>query len=218
MTHDPARSRPGYDDPGAERLTAPAATRNSAVVARTLAELLADEAGPVLEIGSGTGQHAVACARALPRIRWIPSDPDPLHLRSIRAWRAEAGLSNIAEPVALDATHDWAAAMALTHGPLRAVFCANVIHIAPWAVAEGLAAGAARALGPGGRLALYGPFTEAEGTAPSNLAFDETLRARDPAWGVRALDEVAALAARHGLAQERRIEMPANNLMLVFRR
>ncbi|SFI86254.1 DUF938 domain-containing protein [Albimonas pacifica] len=215
---DPARSRPGYEDETAERLVAPAALRNAGPIAEMLTQVLADEAGPLLEIGAGPGQHAVAGAEALPRITWIPSDPDPLHLKSIRAWRAHAGLANLAEPMRLDATDDWAAATALSHGPLRAVFCANVIHIAPWRVAEGLVAGAARALGGGGRLILYGPFLETEGAAPSNLAFHRSLQERDPEWGVRPLADVVALAALHQLALERRIEMPANNLALVFRR
>ncbi len=215
---DPAKSRPGYEDDTAERLVAPAALRNAGPIAQMLAEVLAGEAGPLLEIGAGPGQHAVAGAEALPRLAWIPSDPDPLHLRSIRAWRAHAALPNLAEPIRLDATDDWAPALALTHGPLRAVFCANVIHIAPWRVAEGLFAGAARALAEGGRAILYGPFLETEGTAPSNLAFHRSLQARDPDWGVRPLADVVALAALHGLTLERRIEMPANNLALVFRR
>ena len=118
----------------------------------------------------------------------------------------------------IDATDDWSAATALTHGPLRAVFCANVIHIAPWRVAEGIVAGAARALGEGGRLILYGPFLETAGAAPSNLAFDRALQERDPEWGVRPLADVVALAALHRLTLERRIEMPANNLALVFAR
>ena len=215
---DHSKSRPGYEDPASDRLVAPAAQRNAEAIAQMLAEALADEAGPLLEIGAGSGQHAVAGAQALPRMTWIPSDPDPLHLKSIRAWRAHAALPNLAEPMRLDATDDWAAATALTHGPLRAAFCANVIHIAPWRVAEGLFAGAARALAPGGRLILYGPFLEAEGTAPSNLAFHRSLQERDPDWGVRPLADVVALAALHGLRLERRIAMPANNLALVFQR
>lgn len=215
---DPAASRPRYEDETAERLVAPAALRNAGPIAGMLKDVLAGERGALLEIGSGPGQHAVAGAEALPAMTWIPSDPDPLHIRSIRAWREHAGLPNLAEPIRLDATEDWPAALALTHGPLRAVFCANVIHIAPWRVAEGLFAGAARALGEGGRAILYGPFLLAEGTAPSNLAFHRTLQERDPAWGVRPLADVVALAALHGMTLETRNEMPANNLALVFRR
>jgi SAM-dependent methyltransferase len=222
MSHDPAHSRPAYADEAAEKLAAPAAERNSGPIAQAMSELLAGGGGGVvLEIGSGTGQHAVACAGALPHLDWQPSDPDPRHLGSIRAWAAEArakGAANLLDPVRLDATDDWAAAMALTHGPLRAVFCANVIHISPWTVAEGLIAGAGKAVGPGGKLILYGPFFEEGETAPSNRDFDASLRARDPGWGVREVGEVAALAARHGFGAPERREMPANNLMLAFPR
>jgi SAM-dependent methyltransferase len=221
MSRDPTRSRPGYEDDAADRLVAPAASRNAGPIAEALRGLLAGGGGVVLEIGAGTGQHAVACAEALPHLTWAPSDPDPAHIASITAWTREAranGVENIAEPVRLDAADDWAAAVALTHGALRAVFCANVIHISPWAVAEGLLAGAGRAIGPGGRLILYGPFQEDGETAPSNRAFDESLRARDPAWGVREVRDVAALAASHGFGAPERVEMPANNLILAFPR
>ncbi|MGM0585491.1 MAG: DUF938 domain-containing protein [Pseudomonadota bacterium] len=222
MSGDVKRSRPGYADPGAEKLVAPAAERNAEAIAQALARLLAGGGGgTVLEIGAGTGQHAVACARALPHLTWAPSDPDPAHLASVRAWAAEArgrGVENIAEPVRLDAREDWAAAMALTHGPLRAVFCANVLHIAPWSVTKGLVAGAGRAIGPGGRLILYGPFFEDGETAPSNRRFDESLRAQDPDWGLREAREVAKLAAAHGFGAPERVEMPANNLILAFPR
>ncbi|MBR29180.1 MAG: SAM-dependent methyltransferase [Rhodobacteraceae bacterium] len=230
MAHDPADSRPRYAEPvsgpdggaGDARLTAPAASRNSADIAAALARLLADERGPVMEIGAGTGQHALACARALPRLTWIPTDPDPLHVASIEAWRAAEGPENLASPLSVNADAgsgaDWAAAARLTHGPLRAVFCANVIHIAPWSVAEGLVAGAAAALGAGGRLILYGPFYEEGEAVRSNRDFDEMLRGRDPAWGVRNLEDVAALASDHGFGAPRRVEMPANNLILAFPR
>lgn len=231
MAHDPAKSRPRYaepvpgpgggagDAPSDARLTAPAASRNSEDIARTLARLLGDERGAMMEIGSGTGQHALACARALPRLTWISSDPDPLHVASIDAWRVAEGPSNLAPPMRIDADSDaadWAAAARLTHGPLRAVFCANVIHIAPWSVAEGLVSGAAKALGPGGRLVLYGPFYEGGEAAQSNRDFDEMLRGRDPEWGVRNREDVEALAAAHGFGKPERIEMPANNLVLAF--
>lgn len=174
----------------------------------------------MLEVGSGTGQHAVACARALaPRI-WRPTDPDPLHLGSIAAWAAEAALPNLAPPLALDATRpaDWTAARAALAAPPAAIFSANVIHIAPFAVAEALLAEAGATLAPGGLLLLYGPFLEAGETAPSNRAFDASLRARDPAWGLRDTADLAPLAAAAGLAPARRIAMPANNLILAFAR
>jgi len=148
-------------------------------------------------------------------VRWQPSDPDPEARASIAAWREAAGLANLAPPLALDAADPatW------PEGPSEAVVCINMVHISPWAATQGLMAGAGRVLIPGGRLFLYGPYVEAEvETAPSNLAFDASLRARDPAWGLRDLAEVKALAAAHGLAFAERIAMPANNLVLVFER
>ena len=217
---DPRASRPAFDAPEGARLVAPAAARNAGPIAEALVRLLGPEGGPVLEVGAGAGQHAVACAAALPGRRWLPTDPDPLHRDSVAAWTEDAGLANLAPALALDASapEDWAAAREAAGGPVAAVFCANVIHIAPWAVAEGLAAGAAAALAPGGRLILYGPFLEHGAGAAGNLAFDRSLRARDPAWGVRDLAEVSALAARHGFGAPERVEMPANNLILAFAR
>jgi len=167
----------------------------------------------VLEIASGAGEHAAFLAAALPRTQWQPSDPDPTALASIAAWREEAGIPNLAAPLALDAADPatWPTA------PVDAVVCINMIHISPWAAAQGLMAGAGRLLTPGGRLFLYGPYIEADvPTAPSNLAFDESLKARDPAWGLRDLAEVEALAAASGLTRVERIAMPANNLVVVF--
>ncbi len=194
------------------RRDAPATHRNREPIAEVLESWLE---GPtrVLEIASGTGQHAVYLAGRLPHLSWQPSDADPEALESISSWRREAGPGNVAEPVALDA-----AAGSWPVDEVDAIFCANLIHIAPWRVAEGLFAGAGRLLGEGGLLLIYGPFRiGGEHTAPSNAAFDESLRARDPAWGVRALEAVEALAEREGLALVRRHEMPANNQLLVFR-
>jgi SAM-dependent methyltransferase len=146
-------------------------------------------------------------------VLWRPSDPDPTALASIAAWREEAGLPNLAAALALDAADPstWPTE------PVDAVVCINMVHISPWAAAEGLMAGAGRLLTPGGRLFLYGPYIEADvPTAPSNLAFDESLKARDPAWGLRDLAEVQALAATSGLVRVERIAMPANNLVVVF--
>ena len=169
----------------------------------------------VLEIAAGTGEHAVHNAAALPGLQWQPTDPDPEALASIAAWRAHAALPNLLPPLRLDAAapDDWPV------GRADAIVNINMIHIAPWVAAMGLMAGAGRLLGPGQNLFLYGPFIERDvATAPSNLAFDESLRGRNPAWGIRHLDEVAGLAARHGLDLAGRIAMPANNLTLVFRR
>ena len=168
----------------------------------------------VLEVGCGSGQHAVHFAEQLPGLRWIPTDPDPAHRDSVAAWTAHLGLDNVATPLALDAVDDpWPLAHA------DAVYCANVIHIAPWAVTLGLLRGAARTLPEGGPLILYGPFqVRGRHTADSNERFDASLRARDPQWGVRDLDEVAAVAASEGLRLDEQTPMPANNMTLAFRR
>jgi SAM-dependent methyltransferase len=196
--------------PGAR--TSPSTARNREPILRVIEARLPASAR-VLEIASGAGEHAVFLARALPRVRWRPTDRDPDARTSIAAWRAAADLPNLDAPLALDASDPagW------PDEPADAVVCINMIHIAPWTAAVGLMTGAGRLLPSGGRLFLYGPFVEAGvPTAPGNLAFDESLRARDPAWGLRRLDEVVALADRHGLALAERIAMPANNLTLVF--
>jgi SAM-dependent methyltransferase len=170
----------------------------------------------VLEVGSGTGQHVVAFAAALPGLRWLPSDPDPGARRSIAAWTLDAGLANVEPPRALDVQRDPPAAWP---GPLAAIIAINLLHISPWAVTEALLQGAGRVLEPDGLLLLYGPFTQqGRHTSASNEAFDRMLKLHDPAWGVRDLDEVAALARSAGLMLKRAVAMPANNLSAVFRR
>ena len=167
----------------------------------------------VLEVASGAGEHAMFVAEALPGVNWQPTDRDDEALVSIAAWRAASGLANIAAPLRLDAADpaSWPA------GPFEAVVCINMIHISPWAATQGLMAGAARVLTPGGRLILYGPYLEAGvDTAAGNLSFNESLKSRDPAWGLRDLADVTALAAAHGLTFAERIAMPANNLMVLF--
>lgn len=207
------------DDRGADaRRSAPAALRNRDAILAELRDLLAD-AGRVLEIASGTGEHAVHFAAALPHLTWQPSDQDPELRASVAAHAAAAGLGSVAAPVPLDVT----AAPWPVEGPgadrFDAVFCANMIHIAPWPATEGLLRGAGAVLRPGGRLILYGPFKEGGAhTAESNAEFDARLRAQDPSWGVRDLDAVATAAAAHGLTLDRVIAMPANNRMVVFRR
>ncbi|MCH4891649.1 DUF938 domain-containing protein [Sphingomonas sp. SFZ2018-12] len=193
------------------RKHAPATLRNREPIADALADLL-PASGTVLEIASGSGEHVAYLAGRYPALRWQPSDPDPAALASIAAWCE--GLKNVAVPLELDAAAPvWPTAAA------DAIFCANMVHIAPWEAALGLIAGAGRLLAPGAPLILYGPFTRADvPTAPSNLAFDESLRSRDPRWGLRAVEAMDAVADQHGLARERLIEMPANNLMLVWRR
>lgn len=202
------------------RLTAPAAGRNQAAITEVLGRRLGDLAGDVLEIGSGTGQHVVAFARALPRLTWWPTDPDPDHRQSIDAWRGHAGLGNVRPAMTLDAAEaDWRlGAPGLPPADrLVAILAINVAHIAPWAVTEGLIRGAGRHLGPGGQLLVYGAFArDGRHIAASNARFDASLRRQNPAWGVRDTADVAALAAEQGLALADVVTMPANNLTLVL--
>lgn len=194
--------------------TAPSTARNREPILQALRPRLPAD-GLVLEVAAGAGEHAVHFARALPHLAWRPTDPDEAALASIAAWRAQAGLPNLLAPLRLDAAHPdaWPLARA------DALVAINMVHISPWAATRGLMAGAGRLLPAGGGLFLYGPYLEdGVATAPSNLAFDESLKARDPAWGLRRLAAVAALAEGCGLALAERIAMPANNLFLVFRR
>lgn len=200
------------ETPPAGARSSPATLRNREPLLAVLRGWLPAEAR-VLEIASGAGEHAVFFAGAMPGVTWRPTDPDPEARASIAAWRTATALANLAAPIALDAADP---ALWLSD-PIDAIVCINMIHIAPWTAAQGLMAGAGRLLGAGGLLILYGPYLEADTpTAPSNLAFDESLKARDPAWGLRRLEDVAALAARHGLVLAERIAMPANNLSLRF--
>jgi SAM-dependent methyltransferase len=190
--------------------TAPSTARNRDPILEVLRERLT-EPGLVVEVASGAGEHAVHFAGALPYLTWQPTDREDL--TSIAAWREAAGLPNLLEPKILDAGDPdaWPVTAA------DAMVCINMIHIAPWSASQGLFTGAGRILRKGGRLFLYGPYKETGvETAPSNDAFDLDLKRRDPAWGLRHLDEVAALAQTHGLTLAERIAMPANNLIVVF--
>ena len=191
---------------------APATARNAEPLAHVLAGEL-PEKGLVLEIASGTGEHAVFLARRFPKLRWQPSDRGEGALDSIRAWASEAALDNIADPILLDAAD---AQWPIEHAD--ALLCVNMVHISAWEATEGLFAGAAEVLGRGAPLILYGPFIE-DGveTAASNLAFDRSLKGRDPRWGLRSLDDLDRLAAKHGFVRPARHAMPANNLTLVYR-
>jgi SAM-dependent methyltransferase len=204
------------------RLDAPAFHRNHQAIRAVLRAFLDGRAGNVVEVGSGTGQHVVDFAAHMPEITWWPSDLNKQHLKSIAAWRLQAKLPNIRPPLRIDLTDPaWCPEMQDGRGPahLLAVFCANVIHIAPWRVAEGLFAGAGRYLRADGRLYLYGPFKRGgRHTAPGNEAFDNSLREGNSEWGVRDTEAVEKLAADAGLALSEVAEMPANNLTLVFAR
>ncbi|PAY08959.1 SAM-dependent methyltransferase [Bradyrhizobium sp. UFLA03-84] len=202
------------------RLDAAAFHRNHQPIWAVLKNYLANRSGDVLEAGSGTGQHVVHFARQTPDIIWWPSDLHAAHLRSIEAWRVHAGLANIRPSQPIDLSDpDWSPMPPDGKGPdkLLAIFCANVIHIAPWRVAEGLFAGAARHLRADGRLFLYGPFKRGgKHTALSNAVFDTSLRERDAEWGVRDIADLEALAERVGLKLDGSFEMPANNMILMF--
>jgi len=195
------------------RRYAPATLRNRDAILAVLERQLPAR-GLVLELASGSGEHAVHFAARLPGLDFQPSDPDAASRASIDAWRESAGLANLRRALAIDAASaPWPIEAA------DAVLCINMVHIAPWSAACGLIAGAERILSPGGLLYLYGPFQrDGRHTAPSNEAFDRDLRARDPAWGVRAIEAVAALAAAAGFSPPLVEEMPASNLSLSFRR
>jgi hypothetical protein len=199
------------------RLFSPSAARNRDAIRVVFLGYMPSQ-GTILEIGAGTGEHALHLAAALPDATWTPSDPDPASRASIAAWTAHAGLSNVEAPRAIDvAAANWQAQIP---SPIEAVVSINMIHIAPFAAAEGLIRGAGAILRGGGKLFLYGPFArKGAHTAPSNAAFDESLRARDQRWGVRDLDlEIIPLAEKAGLSLETVVEMPANNLSVIFRR
>jgi SAM-dependent methyltransferase len=191
---------------------APSAERNREPLLPVLREVLPAR-GTVLEVASGTGQHAVFFARAFPGLVWQPTDLEPENLESIEAWRMDEGTPNLRPPLLLDAsTPTWLVESA------DALVCINMVHISPWEATQGLLRGAARVLTPGGPLVLYGAyFIEGRPTAPSNLAFDASLRQRNPAWGVRELGALTAEARTHGLELERVIDMPSNNVTVVFR-
>ena len=195
------------------RRSAPAVARNREPIAEVLGGWL-PATGTVLEIASGSGEHALYFAERFPGLQWQPSDVHPDALASIAAWRATAGLANVRAPIALDA--------AAPNWPLDradAVLSINMVHISPWASALGLIEGAARLLSPGAPLILYGPWLKDDvRTAPSNLAFDVDLRHRDPQWGLRRVEEFAAAAAARGLDLVETRPMPANNFMLLLKR
>jgi hypothetical protein len=191
----------------------PAPERNKLPILEVLRRVLPQH-GTVLEIASGSGQHAAYFASQLPAIVWQPSDLDPQNLASIEAWVEQTACANLRRPRLLDVcSSDW------NVGTVEAIFNANMIHIAPWQCCVGLLEGAGRHLALGGTLIMYGPFRLAgEHTAPSNAEFDSSLRARDPRWGVRDYEAVVAEAEKAGLVPIERVAMPANNQVLVFER
>jgi len=195
------------------RLQYPATERNRDAILDVLRGVL-PTSGLALEIASGSGEHVVHFAKAFPGLAFQPSDPEGAALDSVAAWTANTGAPNILPPVMLDAS--------AAHWPVDkadAILCINMIHISPWQATEGLFRGAARLLGKDAPLYLYGPYRQADvDTAPSNEAFDASLKARNPAWGLRDLEAVAALARDEGFSAPVITQMPANNLSVVFRR
>lgn len=211
-----------------DRQSAPATQRNREPILAILQHEL-PATGTVLEISSGTGEHAVFFAPRLAPRRWLPSDPNPIARASIAAWREHLPADNLLAPIALDVCDSiWTieqpplAVSLQVHfqqHPIRAIVNINMIHIAPWSACLGLMAGAERLLPIDGILYLYGPFQiQGQHTAPSNAAFDASLRTQNPEWGVRDLDEVVAIAQRHGFYLVKTVTMPANNLSVIFRR
>ena len=196
-----------------DRLFSPSAERNKGPISEVLSQVL-PERGLVLEVGSGTGQHVVQFARAMPKLFWQPSERDADCLRSIRGWVLVEALTNVRPPLHLDVNAlPWPVDSAV------ALVCINTLHIAPWSAAEALFSGGKSLLSGGGLLCLYGPFKrEGRHTSPSNEDFDRSLKSRNPEWGLREVEAVAAEAEARGLRFERLFEMPANNVTLLFRR
>lgn len=202
-----------YEVPGqGARRSAPAALRNRGPISKVLRDWL-PETGLVLEVASGSGEHVVHFADQFPHLEWQPSDLHPGALASISAWQEASGLKNVRRPILIDASSsEWPIERA------NAVLSINMVHISPWSSSLGLVANSARILPPGAPLILYGPWLKDDiETEASNLAFDRDLRARDPQWGLRRVEEFAAIALKHGFELEEIRAMPANNLMLLFR-
>jgi hypothetical protein len=202
-----------FEPSGEAKRYAPATGRNRDAIIAVLRDIL-PATGTVLEIASGTGEHIVAFAAAFPSITWQPSDPDLAARASIAAWSAEGGFPNILPSLMIDASGDgWPIAAA------DGLLCINMIHISPWSATKGLLANAAACLAPGAPLYLYGPYIrDGVETAPGNLAFDASLRARNADWGLRSVASVSQEAAKHGLDFHHLVEMPADNLSLIYGR
>ena len=205
-------------NPGAAQHSGPA-ERNGLHILQVLQQILPAQ-GAALEVASGTGQHVALFASGLPLWMWQPTDAQSDAFDSIGHWCAEAGVANVKPPVLLDVLAPrWPADDAEFASPFDAIYCANMLHISPWATCAALMQGASRHLAPQGVLITYGPYLERDvPTAPGNLGFDESLRQRNPAWGIRQLEDVAQQAALAGLQLSQRFQMPANNLLLVFRK
>ena len=200
-----------FDESSEAKRYAPATERNRHVITEKLRPIL-PPSGMVLEIASGTGEHIVHFARVFPNLKWQPSDPDPAALASIDEWSDESGLFNVMPPIQLDASLDWDVTTA------DAVLCINMAHISPWEATLGLMRNAARILPPNAPLYLYGPYRQGGVAASdSNDSFHDSLKARNPSWGLRYVEDITEAAVINGLQLDAVIEMPANNLSLIFR-
>jgi SAM-dependent methyltransferase len=200
-----------FEPTGEAKRHAPATERNRDAIVDVLKGSLPDK-GHMLEVASGTGEHIVHFARCFPQLAWQPSDPDPAAIASIKAWCAEAALSNLLPPIEIDASRDW------NVDPADAIICINMVHISPWTATTGLFRNAGRVLRESGMLYLYGPYRRIDvPTAPGNEQFDQSLKDRNPVWGLRYVEDMVTEAAAVGLAFEKLIEMPANNVSLIFR-
>ena len=218
----PKADRSTGETGSAEGRHAPATLRNRDAIANVLQDILPDS-GTVLEIASGTGEHVVYFGQKFPGLIWQPSDPDPECCRSIEAWKNRAGVTNVRPPLQLDALDDnyGADGSAADWGVAKpvAIICINMVHIAPWEASIGLFQKAASLLDPGMPFMLYGPYFRGDApTAQSNLDFDRSLKSRDLRWGIREVDDMDALAEKYGFIRVRLIEMPANNLSLIYRK
>ncbi len=197
------------------KLSSPTAQRNKEPIAEVLRSVL-PQTGKVLEIASGSGEHALYFAQNFPQLLWQPSDGDAAARASIASWEDHANLPNLLPPIALDASvpQEWPPVDAVS-----AILCINMVHISPWTATEGLFSGAEKLLGPHEPLILYGPYIRSGvETAPSNLAFDADLKRRNPAWGLRQLDDVSALATIHNFRLENVQDLPANNIAVIYRK
>lgn len=211
-----------HSDKQDDRLRSPAFEKNHVVIRNVITQLLDSRTGNVIEIGSGTGQHVVEYARALPELTWWPSDLRPTHLKSIEAWREYSGQKNLMAPVLIDAAQsDWKLGhpIMLPENNITAIVASNLLHVAPWNVAEGLITAAGRYLYQDGFLAIYGAFSRGgRHVSENNAAFDVSLRERDPEFGVRDTVEIQKVATNNGLNLSQIIDMPSNNFMLVMTR
>ncbi len=199
-----------------QRMFSPSAARNAEPILTVLMGLF-PAYGTVLEIGCGTGEHAVCFGAAMPTLTWLPTDPDPASRASTASWIGFRGLNNVLTPIDVDASSPVWGVEKLA--PFDAIISINMIHIAPWAATVGLFSGAGRLLRGGGLLCLYGPFMHNGAyNAPSNATFDQSLKARNPAWGLREIADLERAALASGLGLGETFQMPANNMLLVFRR